>query len=157
MREGAGRHHPQMFSPFLDRFERFVTRTLLLLIAGVVVLATVELAWLLGKDVLTPPLFLLQIEELQELFGQFLLVLIGIELMYTMKLYIEDRAIHLEAVLAVALIAVARKIIVVEPKELPPGALFGVAAMVVGLAFGHYLVQRGRHEKARHDEPGGGR
>jgi uncharacterized membrane protein (DUF373 family) len=157
MREGTERHHPQMSSPFLDRFERFVTRTLLLLIAGVVLLAIVELVWLLGKDVLTPPMFLLEIEELQELFGQFLLVLIGIELMYTMKLYIEDRAIHLEAVLAVALIAVARKIIVVEPKELAPGALLGIAAMVVGLAFGHYLVQRSRGEKARHDEPDGGR
>ena len=145
-----------MSSPFLERFERFVTRALLLLIAVVVLLATAELAWLLGKDILTPPLFLLEIEELQELFGQFLLVLIGIELMYTMKLYIDDRAIHLEAVLGVALIAVARKIIVVEPKELPPGALFGIAALVVGLALGHYLVQRSRHEKARH-EPGSGR
>ena len=43
-----------------------------------------------------------------------------------------------------ALIAVARKIIVLEPKELSPGALLAVAAMVVRLAAGHYLVQRGR-------------
>jgi uncharacterized membrane protein (DUF373 family) len=133
-----------MATRFLDRFERLITYALLVLIGAVVVLATAELAWLLAKDVLTPPLFLLEIEELQELFGQFLLVLIGIELMYTLRLYIEDRSIHLEAVLAVALIAVARKIIVVEPKDLPPGALFAVAAMVVGLAIGHYLVQRGR-------------
>lgn len=128
----------------LDRFERFTTSALLVLIGAVVLLATVELAWLLAKDVLTPPIFLLEIEELQELFGQFLLVLIGMELMYTMRLYIEDRSIHLEAVLAVALIAVARKIIVVEPKDLPPGALFAVAAMVVALAVGHYVVQRRR-------------
>ena len=133
-----------MATRFLDRFERLITYALLVLIGAVVVLATAELAWLLAKDVLTPPLFLLEIEELQELFGQFLLVLIGIELMYTLRLYIEDRSIHLEAVLAVALIAVARKIIVVEPKDLPPGALFAVAAMVVGLAIGHYLVQRRR-------------
>jgi uncharacterized membrane protein (DUF373 family) len=132
--------------PWLDRFERLLTGSLLALIALVVLLATVELAWLLVKDVLTPPLFLLEIEELQELFGQFLLVLIGIELMYTMKLYIEDRAIHLEAVLAVALIALARKIIVLEPKEWSAGALLAVAAMVVALAAGHFLVQRGRRQ-----------
>lgn len=133
-----------MAARFLDRFERFITYALLVLMGAVVLLATVELAWLLAKDVLTSPLFLLEIEELQELFGQFLLVLIGIELMYTLRLYIDDRSIHLEAVLAVALIAVARKIIVVEPKDLPPGALFAVAALVVGLAIGHYLVQRRR-------------
>lgn len=138
-----------MASRFLDRFERFVTYALLVLIGAVVLLATAELAWLLAKDVLTPPLFLLEIEELQELFGQFLLVLIGIELMYTLKLYIEDRSIHVEAVLAVALIAVARKVIVVEPKDLPPAALFGVAAMVVGLAVGHYLVRQRHRERER--------
>ena len=133
-----------MASRLLDRFERFITHALLVLIGAVVLLATVELAWLLAKDVLTPPLFLLEIEELQELFGQFLLVLIGIELMYTMKLYIEDRSIHVEAVLAVALIAVARKVIVVEPKDLSPAALFAVGGLVVALAVGHYVVQRAR-------------
>ncbi len=133
-----------MATRFLDRFERFITYALLVLMGTVVLLATVELAWLLANDLLTPPLFLLGIEELHELFGQFLLVLIGIELMYTLRLYIDDRSIHLEAVLAVALIAVARKIIVVEPKDLPPGALFAVAGLVVGLAIGHYLVQRRR-------------
>ena len=133
-----------MATRLLDRFERFITHALLVLIGAVILLATVELAWLLAKDVLTPPLFLLEIEELQELFGQFLLVLIGIELMYTMKLYIEDRSIHVEAVLAVALIAVARKVIVVEPKDLSPATLLAVGALVVALAVGHYLVQRAR-------------
>jgi uncharacterized membrane protein (DUF373 family) len=133
-----------MAARLLDRFERLITHVLLVLIGAVVLLATVELAWLLAKDVLTPPLFLLEIEELQELFGQFLLVLIGIELMYTMKLYIEDRSIHVEAVLAVALIAVARKVIVVEPKDLPPATLFAVGALVVALAVGQYLLQRAR-------------
>ena len=128
----------------LDRFERLITYALLALIGVVVVLATAELAWLLAKDVFTPPLFLLEIGELQEIFGQFLMVLIGIELMYTLKLYIEDRSVHVEAVLAVALIALARKIIVVEPKDLSPGTLLAIAAMVVALAVGQYLVQRAR-------------
>ena len=133
-----------MGARFLEHFERLVTRALLVLIGLVVLLATVELAWLLAKDVMTPPLFLLEIGELQELFGQFLFVLIGIELMHTIKLYIDDHSVHVEAVLAVALIALARKIIVIEPKELSPATLLAVAAMVVALAASHFLVQRGR-------------
>ena len=109
--------------PYLDTFERNSTRTLLVLMEGVVLLATVKLAWVLGKDVLTPPLFLPELHELLELFGQFLLVLIGIELLHMMKIYIVQRVIHLEATLIVALIAMARKIVVLEPKELPEGAL----------------------------------
>ena len=137
--------------PYLDTFERLITRALLLLMAGVVLLATVELAWILGKDVLTPPLFLLELGELLELFGQFLLVLIGIELLHSMKIYIEQRVVHLEAVLVVALIAVARKIIVLEPKELPAGSLLGIAAIVFALTLGYYLVRRSRWEKGDPD------
>jgi uncharacterized membrane protein (DUF373 family) len=137
--------------PHLDTFERIITRVLLVLMAGVVLLATVELAWILGKDVLTPPLFLLEIDELLELFGQFLLVLIGIELLHSMKVYSTHREIHIEAVLVVALTAVARKIIVMDPKELPEGTLLGIAAITLALTLGYYLVRRSRFEKAEPD------
>ncbi len=134
--------------PYLEKFELIITHALLVMMAGVVLLATVELAWLLGKDVLSPPLFLLGFDELLELFGQFLLVLIGIELVHTMNIYIEHRVIHLEAVLSVALIAaVARKIIILEPKHLPEGVLLGIAAMVFTLTLGYYLVRRSQWEK----------
>lgn len=137
--------------PYLDRFERVITGLLLLMMAGVVLLATIELAWILGRDALTPPLFLLEIDELLELFGQFLLVLIGIELLHSMKVYSAHREIHIEAVLVVALIAVARKIVVIEPKELPSGTLLGIAGTVLALALAYYIVRRGRFEKGGPD------
>ena len=133
--------------PYLDSFERIITRTLLAMMAGAVLLAAVELAWFLDKDVLTPPLFQLDLDELLGLFGQFLRVLIGIELLHTMETYIVKRVIHLEAVLVVALIAMARKIVVLEPKELHEGTLLGIAAFVLALTLGYYLVRRSRWEK----------
>lgn len=132
--------------PYLEKFERIITRILLVLMAGVVLLATIELAWILVKDVLTSPVFLLEIHELLELFGLFLLVLIGIELLHSVKTYIVRREFHLETVLTVAMIAVARKIIVLEPKELPEGSLLGIAALVVALALGYYVMRRSRWE-----------
>ena len=139
--------------PVLDKFEWAITRVLLVMMAAVVLLATVELGWILAKDVLTPPLFLLEIHELLELFGQFLLVLIGIELLHSMKVYVQHREIHLEAVLVVAVIAVARKIVVVDPKELPEGALLGIAAVMLALTLGYYLVRRTHRENgASHPE-----
>jgi uncharacterized membrane protein (DUF373 family) len=126
------------------------------MLACVVLLATFELGWLIVRDALTPPLFLLEIDELLELFGQFLLVLIGLELIHSVKVYIEHREYHLEAVLAVALIAVARKIITLDAKELPEGTLLGIAAIVVALVLGYYLMQRSRreagHSSARNSE-----
>lgn len=134
--------------PYLDTFERIITRVLLVMMAGVVLLTTVGLVWLLGKDALNAPLFfLLNTDELLELFGHFLLVLIGIELLHTMKLYIVQRAFHIETVLGVALIATARKIILLEPKELPEGTLLGTAVIVLALSLGYYLVRRSRREE----------
>lgn len=135
----------------LDKFESLITRVLLVMMAGVVLVATIELGWILGQDLLTPPLFLLEIDELLELFGQFLLVLIGIELLHSMKVYVERREVHLETVLAVAVIAVARKIVVVDPKDLREPALLGIAALMLALAVGYYLVRRTHRENGATD------
>jgi uncharacterized membrane protein (DUF373 family) len=133
---------------YLERFERIVTWALLLLMAGVVLLATIELAWVLIKDVLMPPVLLLDVHELLELFGMFLLVLIGIELLHTVKAFIIEREVHLETMFTVAMIAVARKMIVLEPKESPVGTMLGIAALVFALAIGYYVMRRSRLENS---------
>jgi len=121
------------------------------MMAGVVLLATVELAWLLGNDLLSPP-FLLDLDKLLEVFAQFLLILIGIELLHTMKIYIEEQALHHEAMLIVALTAVTRKIVVMNTKESSEGTLLGIAAIVFALTLGYYLVRRSIWEKCNSDQ-----
>ena len=80
----------------------------------VVALATLDLGWIITKDILTPPILLLDLDELLEIFGFFLLILIGVELLETIKAYLRDNIIHVEIVLEVAVIAVARKVIVLD-------------------------------------------
>lgn len=137
---------------YLGRFEEIISRALLVMMAAVVLLTTIELGWILVKDVLTPPVFLLEIGEILELFGMFLLVLIGIELMHSVKIFIKRREIHLEAMLIVALVAVARKVIVLEPKELAPEAVLGLAALALALTIGYYLVKRAGREGGGQDQ-----
>lgn len=139
----------------LEKFEDFVTYSLLVMLACVVLLATYELGWLIVKDALTPPVFLLEIDEILELFGQFLLVLIGLELIHSVKIYIEDREFHLDAVVAVALIAVARKVITLDAKALPEGTLIGIAATILALVIGYYMLQRSRREAIRSAQSSG--
>lgn len=122
------------------------------MMAGVVLLATLQLAWILGKDVMLPPHIFLETDELLELFGHFLLVLIGIELLHSMKVFAERRVVHLEAVFIVAMIAVARKVIVLEPKTLPDGALLGIAAIALALALGYYVVRRSHQDEGNHKQ-----
>jgi len=138
---------------FLKKIERVIVSALLVMMVITVILATIEVGWLLVKDVLTKPMFLLEVDELLEIFGLFLLVLIGIELMETLKVYLTERAIHVEVVFTVALIAVGRKVIILDVKELPGLTLFAMAAIIVAMSFGYFLLKYLRHhEKEDHRE-----
>jgi len=85
--------------PLLKKFERIIVIALIAMMALTILLATIELAWLIIKDVITPPIILLEINELLDIFGLFLLVLLGIELISTLKTYLTEKEIHVEVVL----------------------------------------------------------
>lgn len=132
---------------FLKKFEKLILIVLVFMMAIVVFLSTLELGWILIQDIATPPVLLLEIDELLDLFGIFLLVLIGIELLETIKTYFVERVIHGEVVLEVAMIAIARKVIILDVKELPSLTLLGIAAIIITLSVGYWLVKRGTKEK----------
>jgi len=127
---------------YLRNFEKFITVSLIIMMAVVILLATVELGWIIIKDIITPPIFLLEINELLDIFGLFLLILIGIELVETIKAYLSERVIRVEVVLIVALIAISRKVIILEVKELSSLTLIGIAAIILALSAGYYLLKR---------------
>lgn len=128
---------------FLKRFERVIVTALIVLMVMVIALATIEVGWLILQDILSPPVFLLEIDELLDIFGKFLLVLVGIELLYTLRAYWTENEVHVEVVFAMALIAVARKVIILDVKELDSLVLIGIAAIVLALSVGYFYV--GKH------------
>lgn len=132
---------------FLKRFERVTVITLIVMLMATILLATVDLAWLILKDIISPPVFLLDINELLEVFGLFLLVLLGVELVATLKAYLTENEIHVEVVLAVALIAVGRKVIILDLKQLSSLSLMGIASIIISLSVGYFLIKRAFHGK----------
>jgi len=128
---------------FIKRFDRVIVTVLIVLMLLVIVLATIEVGWLIVQDIVSPPVLLLEIDELLDIFGMFLLVLVGIELLYTLRAYRTDNEVHVEVVFAMALIAVARKVIILDVKELDSLVLMGIAAIVLALSVGYYYV--GKH------------
>jgi uncharacterized membrane protein (DUF373 family) len=129
--------------PFIKSFEKIIIRVLVILMAFVLLLSTVELAWVIIKDIITPPILLLEIDELLEIFGLFMLVLIGIELLETIaKTYMAESVDHAQIVMAVAIIAIARKVIILDVKDLSGLALVGIAAIILALSIGYYLIRK---------------
>ncbi len=127
----------------IKKFEKALIFSLVVMMAIVLLLATIELGWIIVKDIVTPPMFLLEIDELIEIFGLFMLVLIGIELLETIiKTYLDRSTEHVTIVIAVALIAIARKVIVLDVQEFTGDILLGIAAVIIALAGGYYLIRR---------------
>lgn len=126
----------------IKKFEKMIIFSLLVMMVLVLFLSTLDLAWIIIKDIITPPVFLLDIDELLEIFGLVMLVLIGIELMQTMaKTYLSQSVDHAQIVMAVAIIAIARKVIILDVKDLSGAALLGIAAIILALSIGYYLIK----------------
>ena len=127
---------------FLKKFEQFVIVSLISMMVLVVLLATIELGWIIIKDIITPPIILLEISELLEIFGFFLLVLIGVELLETIKAYLLTKVVHVEIVLEVALIAIARKVIILDLEKYDSLTILGMAGLILAVAGAFYVVRR---------------
>jgi uncharacterized membrane protein (DUF373 family) len=130
----------------ISRVQKGVIITLAGMLAFVVVLSTVHLAMLIWEQFWAPPRFLIPVQGLLEIFGYFLLVLIGVELLETLKAYLIKDVIHVRVVIEVALIAMARKVIVEEPNNVSSLTLFGIAALILSLGIAYYFERQGKRE-----------
>ena len=128
----------------LKKFEKIIIGSLIFMMVLVVLISTVELAVLIVKDIIDPPRYWLGIDQLFEVFGFFLMLLIGVELLETIKAYLHENVVHSEIVLEVALIAISRKVITLNVKAYEPLALLGIAALIVSIGLAYFFIKKCR-------------
>jgi uncharacterized membrane protein (DUF373 family) len=87
--------------------------------------------------------------HLHRVFGGFLSVLIGIELLHTIKMYLKEDIVHVEIVLLVALIGVSRHVIDLDFDHLEPITIFGISSLIIALSIGYYLIKKGMRFKKK--------
>lgn len=127
--------------------QKLIALVLGVLLIIVVALSTVDLAVLIAREIWKPPRFLVPVQGLLETFSFFLLVLIGIELMETLKAYVKKDVIHVRLVLEVALIAMARKVIILEPGSISGLTMLGMAALILALGVAFLFERRAHREE----------
>jgi uncharacterized membrane protein (DUF373 family) len=126
----------------LKAFEKLIIVSLLVLMMIAVFVATIELAIIIFEQIMKPPVLLLNIAEMLEIFGFFMMVLIGHELLESIKAYLHEDRIHAEVIFLVAIVAVSRKIIILDYKTTTPEMLYGMAAVIIALGLGFFLVRK---------------
>jgi uncharacterized membrane protein (DUF373 family) len=124
----------------------------MIMMALVLLLATVDLGRTIITNVSQAPYAVISVDELLELFGLFMLVIIGIELLETiMKTYLTQGIPHYEVVLTVAIIAIARKVIILDVHETDNLSLVGIASIIFALTVGYYFMKKTEAVRGRSD------
>lgn len=124
------------------KVERAIAIALLALMGLVVISGVLEVAYVVVTDMMQPPGFFLGVEDLFDIFGLFLMVLIGLELMTSIEMYLKDNTIHAELMFLVALTAVARKVVILDAKSIDAMTVFAIAALVIALSGGYYFIKK---------------
>lgn len=124
-------------------FETSIIFLLVVLMMIVVGLSALELGVMLWDQMRKPPYLLLNLQELLEVLGFFMMVLIGLELLETIKNYLTQHALHVEVVILVAMIAISRKVIILDMKEISANSMMGIAFLLLSLSVSYYLIKKG--------------
>jgi uncharacterized membrane protein (DUF373 family) len=136
-------------------FETIVIVALQMILAIVISLAVVELGVLLyhGASALMAATGgsnrITDVEDLQSAlqraFAGVLLVLLGLELLETLKNYFTAHHLRLQVILIVAIIAVSRHIMLLDFEHTDGIVLVGVAVLILSLTVGYFLIGRSSH------------
>ena len=129
--------------PFLRRLYQAIhaaVRILAVIMVVVIFGGVFDVVLVLYQRMMAPPRFFLTISDILATFGAFLAVMIAIEIFENLTLYLRKDVIHVEIVMATALMAIARKVIVLDYKELSSDYVWATGAVVLAASVGYWLV-----------------
>ncbi|WP_321430556.1 phosphate-starvation-inducible PsiE family protein [uncultured Methanolobus sp.] len=125
---------------YINKFQTIIIKIVMLMMAFVILSAMLEITWLLVTDISTPPYFLIGVDEILDVFALFFLVIIGIELLETVKMIIMESSMNVDVIILVGITAIVRKILIIDLKNTDPLFLVGMGILIIALAGTYYLV-----------------
>ncbi len=131
--------------PLIERLQvciRFSVRILAILMTFVILMGVVDVAWTIYQKLATPPLMIVTVNDMLATFGAFMAVLIAIEIFINITIYLREDVIHVKIVMATALMAVSRKIIILDLNTTDPLHVYGLAALLFALGIGYWLIRQ---------------
>ena len=143
---------------FWERFDASVLRVLQVILALGIVAALLVVALLVIQGVPRSVARIDSLDELQrsvqDLFAGILLVILGLELMDTLRHYFIEHHLRAEFLISVALIAAARHVIQIDYEHTSPTGVAALAFLVLTLAAAYVAMRRWNRSESlahRHD------
>lgn len=133
------------FVKAIGTIEGFVSIVLSLAMVVVIFVAVFDLVTFMFQELITAPVARFN-TSLFTLFGLFLNVLIALEILENITAYLKKQVIQVELVIATSLIAVARKIIILDLEKTEGINLIALAAAILSLSLSYWFIRRSNRE-----------
>jgi uncharacterized membrane protein (DUF373 family) len=134
------------FMDYLHKIIRIAVRVLAALMVAVIVWGIGDVIYVLYQRLMAPPYLLLSISDILATFGAFLAVLIAIEIFINITLYLEKDVIPVKIVVATALMAISRKVIIFDFEKITPLYILATGVVVFALGITYWLISRNSAE-----------
>lgn len=122
---------------------RYCIKFLAILMVGVIIACIVDVVYILYDNIfLNHPIGFFHVDGILSILGAFIAVLITIEVFNNIVIYLHKETLHVKLVLSTALIAVARKVIILDYVTIAAEHIYAIAAMVVATALAYWIVSR---------------
>ena len=125
---------------YLQIIIRFAIRVLAILMTFVIIWGIGDVVYELFKRITASPFMLLNISDILATFGAFMAVLIAVEIFSNITMYLRQGVIHVKIVIATALMAISRKVIIFDYKVIEPQYVYATAAVILALSLGYWLT-----------------
>ncbi len=116
-------------------------KVLAVLMVVVIILGVINVVYMIF-DKLASPHHMLQIGDILYTFGAFMAVLIAIEIFINITLYLRTDVIPVKLVVATALMAISRKVIIFDYKVLSPQYVYASGLVLLALGITYWLVEK---------------
>ena len=128
------------FLHFTASVEVIISKILSLAMIWVIILSVCDLLIFLAKELANHSDNLLK-DTLFVIFGLFLNVLIALEILENITAYLKKHVIQVELVIVTSLIAVSRKIIILDLEKKTAADLIGLATAIFALSISYLIVR----------------
>ncbi|MCM1984284.1 phosphate-starvation-inducible PsiE family protein [Lyngbya confervoides] len=129
------------FLSLIHGLENCVSKILSVALVLVIAVSIFDLILILVNDLFTGDRVGFFNRTLIEIFGLFLNILIALELLENITAYLKKHILHVELVVTTAIIAVARKIVIFDPKEYSKTDLIALAFAIFALSVSYWLIR----------------
>jgi uncharacterized membrane protein (DUF373 family) len=128
------------FMHLIENIEVIVSKVLSLLMVLVILVTIADLGFFLVQELLIPPYGRFN-KTLYQVFGLFLNILIALEILENITAYLRKHVFQVELVVVTSLIAVARKIIILDLEKVSGIDIIGLGVAILALSISYWIIR----------------